>query len=168
MRNRSGLSLNAVIPVHSFPLRLLYLNSSSTPPPPPLPDKRERERERGGTLTFVVPRVNTEIFGERSFSYTGLSVWNNLPRSVRHSDSSSTVKTALKTHLFQKCFLPVSLFTAGFFFFWSLRSESGVCVCARACACVSVAIAIVKRPVLPLYVEDRLCKITTKKLYCYY
>ena len=29
-----------------------------------------------------------------------------------------------------------------------------MCVCARACACVSVANAIVKRPVLPLYVED--------------
>ena len=34
-----------------------------------------------------------------------------------------------------------------------------MCVCVRACvsACVSVAIAIAKRPVLPLYVEDRRC-----------
>ena len=32
-----------------------------------------------------------------------------------------------------------------------------VCVCARVCMCVSVASAIVKRPVLPLYVEDERC-----------
>ena len=52
------------------------------------------------TPTFVIPRVNTMLFGERPFSYTGLSVWHNLPRSVHHSDSSSS----FKTHLFQNCF----------------------------------------------------------------
>ena len=56
------------------------------------------------TRTFVIPRVNTKLFGERPFSYTDPSVWNNLPRSVRHSDSSSSSKTALKTYLLQNCF----------------------------------------------------------------
>ena len=57
-------------------------------------------RSASDTRTFVIPRVNTKLFGERSFSHTDPSVWNNLPRSVRHSDSSSSVKTALKTHFF--------------------------------------------------------------------
>ena len=34
------------------------------------------------TLTFVIPRVNTKTFGERSFSYVGPSVWNNLPQTL--------------------------------------------------------------------------------------
>ena len=46
----------------------------------------------------------TKLSGDRLFSYTGPSVWNNLPRSVRHSDSSSSFKTASKTQLFQNCF----------------------------------------------------------------
>ena len=61
-------------------------------------------RSASDTRAFVISRVNTKLFGERSFSYTGPSVWNNLPRSVRHSDSSSSFKTALKTHLSQNCF----------------------------------------------------------------
>ena len=56
------------------------------------------------TCIFVILRVNTKLFVERSFCYTSQTVWNNLPRSVRHSDSSSSFKTALKTHLFQNCF----------------------------------------------------------------
>ena len=43
------------------------------------------------------------------------------------------------------------------------------CVCVRACVC-NVAIAIVKRPVLPLYVEEGRCRIfsliTIIFLYC--
>ena len=68
------------------------------------PDTPTRNsRSASYTHTFVIPRVNTKLFGERLFSYTGPSVWNNLPRSVRHSDSSSSFKTALKNHLFQNC-----------------------------------------------------------------
>ena len=50
------------------------------------------------------PRVNTKTFGERSFSYAGPSVWNNLPQTLRHSDSTSCFKAALKTHLFNNYF----------------------------------------------------------------
>ena len=56
------------------------------------------------TRTFVTPRVNTKTFGERSFSYAGPSVWNNLPQTLRHSDSTSSFKAALKTHLFNNYF----------------------------------------------------------------
>ena len=56
------------------------------------------------TRTFVTPRVNTKTFGERSFSYAGPSVWNNLPQTFRLSDSTSSFKAALKTHLFNNYF----------------------------------------------------------------
>ena len=53
---------------------------------------------------FVTIRVNTNTFSERSFSYAGPAVWNNLPQTLRHSDSSSSFKAALKTHLFNDYF----------------------------------------------------------------
>ena len=61
-------------------------------------------RSASDTRTFVTPRVNTKTFGEKSFSYAGPSVWNNLPQTLRHSDSASTFKAALKTHLFHNPF----------------------------------------------------------------
>ena len=61
-------------------------------------------RSASNTQTFVTPRVNTETFGERSFSYAGPSVWNNLPQTLCHSDSASSFKAALKTHLFNNDF----------------------------------------------------------------
>ena len=60
-----------------------------------------------GTLScraLRLPRVNTKTFGERFFSYAGPSVWNNLPQTLRHSDSTSSFKAALKTHLFNNYF----------------------------------------------------------------
>ena len=56
-------------------------------------------RSASDPRTFVSPHVNTKTFGERSFCYVGPSVWNNLPQSLRHSDSASSFKAALKTHL---------------------------------------------------------------------
>ena len=61
-------------------------------------------RSASDTRTFVTPRVNTKTFGERSFSCAGPSVWNNLPQTLRHSDSTSSFKAALKTHLFNNYF----------------------------------------------------------------
>ena len=50
------------------------------------------------------PRINAKTFGERSFSYAGPSVWNNLPQTLRHSDSTSSLKTF-------SCNLPFALLT---------------------------------------------------------
>ena len=61
-------------------------------------------RPASDTRTFVTTRVNTKTFGERSSSYAGPSVWNNLPQTFRHSDSTSSLKAALKTHLFNNYF----------------------------------------------------------------
>ena len=54
--------------------------------------------------TFVTSCVKTKTFGERSFSYAGPSLWNSLPQTLRHSDSTSPFKAALKTHLFNNYF----------------------------------------------------------------
>ena len=61
-------------------------------------------RSTSDTRTFVSPRVNTETFGERSFSYAGPSVWNNLPQTLRHSHSASSFNAALKMLLFNNYF----------------------------------------------------------------
>ena len=61
-------------------------------------------RSASDTRTFVTPRVNTKTFGERSFSYSGPSIWNNLLQTLRHFDSASSFKAALKTHLFNHYF----------------------------------------------------------------
>ena len=88
--------------------------------------------------------VNTKTFGERSFSYAGPSVWNNLLQTLRHSDSTSSFKAALKTHLFNNYFWTV-FHSPAHLLIWH-------CVCARACMCV--VSVIVKRPVLPPSVVD--------------
>ena len=61
-------------------------------------------RSASDARTFVTPRVNTKTFAERTFSYAGPSVWNNLPQTLHHSDSTSSFKAALKTHLFNNYF----------------------------------------------------------------
>ena len=61
-------------------------------------------RSASDTRTFAIPHVNTKTFGERSFSYAGPSVWNNLPQTLRHSDAASSFKAALKRHLFNNYF----------------------------------------------------------------
>ena len=61
-------------------------------------------RSASDTRTFVIPRVNPKTFGERSFSYAGPSLWNNFPQTLRHSDSTSSFKAALKTYRFNDYF----------------------------------------------------------------
>ena len=95
-------------------------------------------RSASDTRTFVTPRVNTKTFGERSFSYAGPSVWNNLPRTLRYSDSTSSFKAALKTHLFNNYFLTVFHSPAHPLVRHCVRACVRVCVraCVRVCVCV--------------------------------
>jgi hypothetical protein len=51
-----------------------------------------------------LPTVRTKSFGQRSFSYQAPCIWNPLPFSLRHSASSSSFRSSLKTYLFQKSF----------------------------------------------------------------
>ena len=77
------------------------------------------------TQTFVTPHVNTKTFGESSFSYTGPSVWNSLPQTLRHSDSASSFKAALKTHPFSNYFWTI---------FFTADRWLCVCYCKLPCA----------------------------------
>ena len=49
---------------------------------------------------LCIPSVNTKPYGERSFSYTAPTLWNTLPKNIRFSQSISSSKPTLKTHLF--------------------------------------------------------------------
>ena len=48
-----------------------------------------------------VPPIKLVNYGQRSFSYAAPKLWNELPDSVRHSESISIFKTKLKTYLFK-------------------------------------------------------------------
>ena len=47
-----------------------------------------------------VPRTRTKTYGERRFDKAAAVLWNSIPERVRKSDSVSTFKKALKTHLY--------------------------------------------------------------------
>ena len=49
-----------------------------------------------------IPSFRLKTVGYRSFSYQAALLWNSLPHSLRHSDSTPSFKRALKTHLFPK------------------------------------------------------------------
>ena len=56
------------------------------------------------TRILKIPRSNSKAFGQRSFSHIGPSTWNGLPYTLRHSDSQTSFRQALKAHLFQQSF----------------------------------------------------------------
>ena len=43
----------------------------------------------------------TKTYGHRSYSYAAPTVWNSLPREIRHVPSITSFKTALKTLVFK-------------------------------------------------------------------
>ena len=45
---------------------------------------------------LCIPSVNTKSYGERSFSYTGPTLWNTLPKDIRFSQSASFFRSAQK------------------------------------------------------------------------
>ena len=51
--------------------------------------------------TLPILHIKTKAFGHRSFSHAAPSVWNSLPHEIRHIQSTTAFKTALKTHLFK-------------------------------------------------------------------
>ena len=60
-------------------------------------------RSSADTLTLTPPPTNRS-FGERSFSFAAPSIWNNLPLSIRSSNSDSSFRSSLKTYLFRLYF----------------------------------------------------------------
>ena len=82
------------------PLTSLISYMFTLPPPPPHPPRQFCSSS--DDRFFCVPYVRTKSYGQRSFAYQGANTWNQLPLSVRHSQSLASFKTKLKTHLFPK------------------------------------------------------------------
>ena len=58
-------------------------------------------RSSSDSRTLHIPHIKTKTFGHRSFSHAAPSVWNSLSHDIRHIQSVTAFKTALKTHLFK-------------------------------------------------------------------
>ena len=58
-------------------------------------------RSSSDSRTLRISHIKTKTFGQRSFSHAAPSVWNSLPHDIRHIQSVTAFKTALKTHLFK-------------------------------------------------------------------
>ena len=110
-------------------------NSISGTSPHHLSDLRQPSTPTRQSWSASDTGVNTKTFGERSFSYAGPSVSNNLPQAPCHSDSVSSFKDALKTHLFLITISKLLFFLGG-------GGEpcrfplSDVCVCVCVSECV--------------------------------
>ena len=53
------------------------------------------------TIQLFVPSVNLTTMGSRALSWSAPSLWNSLPPDICTSDTVSTFKSRLKTHLFR-------------------------------------------------------------------
>jgi hypothetical protein len=51
-----------------------------------------------------IPKTRTVTFGDRSFAKTAPVLWNALPVGISSSNSISTFKRSLKTHLFKQAY----------------------------------------------------------------
>ena len=57
-------------------------------------------RSSADNRIFRTTKRRNKFQGQLAFSFIGLSVWNNLPFSVRHAQTLSAFKSQLSTHLF--------------------------------------------------------------------
>ena len=87
-------ALNGQAP--SYILELLTLKSNS---------HSHNLRSSNDTLLLKMPTCKTKVtLGDRAFSCAAPKIWNNLPLSIRKSQSVTSFKTKLKTHLFVQAF----------------------------------------------------------------
>ena len=57
--------------------------------------------------------LSQEILGERAFAHAGPALWNSFPQELKDSNSSTSFKCNLKTHLFNLAFWRQILFLYG-------------------------------------------------------
>ena len=57
-------------------------------------------RSSSDSRLLCIPRTKTSSYGRRSFTYAAPSLWNSLPKSVRHAQTLASFKRSLKTYLF--------------------------------------------------------------------
>ena len=60
-----------------------------------------RTLRSSSTIQLFTPSANLTTMGSRAFSRSAPSLWNSLPLPIRTSDTVSTFKSRLKTHLFR-------------------------------------------------------------------
>ena len=58
-------------------------------------------RSSSDSRILIVPKVRTKTFGQCAFSFAASVIWNALPYDIRHIQSTSSFKIALKTYLFR-------------------------------------------------------------------
>ena len=58
-------------------------------------------RSSADTCTLCIPSVRTKSYGQRAFSHSAPTLWNNLSEAIRNFESALSFKSALKTYLFQ-------------------------------------------------------------------
>ena len=61
-------------------------------------------RSTADTRKRKISLFQKKFSGQRSFSYQGPVTWNNLPFSIRHTQTCSSFKSQLKPHLFSQTF----------------------------------------------------------------
>ena len=57
-------------------------------------------RSSSDNRIFKIPTTRTKSFGQRCFSFSGPTIWNTLPKDIRLSQTATSFKSKLKTHLF--------------------------------------------------------------------
>ena len=57
-------------------------------------------RTRKSNISYVIPHVKSQ--GSKTFKYNAIKLWNDLPNSIKCSDSKDTFKTNCKTFLMNK------------------------------------------------------------------
>ena len=62
-------------------------------------------RSADDSRILKVPSYKRKTHGYRSFSCCGPALWNSLPYNVRHSATTASFKSSLKTHLFSQYYL---------------------------------------------------------------
>ena len=55
-------------------------------------------------LVFLQIPLSKKSWGERAFAHAGPALWNSLPQQLKDSNSSTSFKCNLKTHLFNLAF----------------------------------------------------------------
>ena len=66
-----------------------------------VPNRSLRSASDTKTLKRPPDSIRTKTHGERSFVFQGPTLWNQLPKPLRYTESHASFKRSLKTHLFK-------------------------------------------------------------------
>ena len=66
------------------------------------PHRSLRSLRSSSSDTLAIPKTKLKNFGDRAFSFSGPTAWNNLPNNIKGCKSLTTFRSQLKTFLFRK------------------------------------------------------------------